>query len=109
MENVKDGTNATKENAPAVTKQTGTPKNYSYSTKKTKAHGACHAIEIAFRSGEWLTDREAHYKYQCKRFRNVLSELRERSWLFFDEWVSDVNEYGHSIRYKRYRLLKAGA
>lgn len=67
------------------------------------------AVELAFKRGEWLTDWDAHKRFGCSRFRTLMSELRNDGWLFHDEWVSGKNRYGNDAKWKRYKLIKAGA
>lgn len=107
MEKLNDGINATKEKAPAG-KATGTPKTENHSIRKTKADTADEAVIQAYQRGEWLTDWEAHQKYGCTRFRTLMTELRQKNWLFYDEWVEGENRYKNPARWKRYKLLKAG-
>ncbi len=101
---------ATKEKAPAVVSEQARAKDTdSHSIKKRKALTADDSVIQAFRRGEWLTDWDAHQKHGCSRFRTLMSELRQRGWLFYDEWVEGENRYKNPARWKRYKLLKAGA
>lgn len=97
----------TKEKAPAVTgRQARAEKAQEHSTAISTADDA---VMQAFIRGEWLTAWEAAFKYGCKRFHALMTELRRMGWLFYDEWVSGQNRYGNDARWKRYKLIKAGA
>ncbi len=109
MDKHNDGILATKENAPAVVSGQARAKDTdSNSTRKTIAGTADEAVIQAYQRGEWLTDWEAHQKHGCSRFRTLMSELRQRGWLFYDEWVEGENRYKNPARWKRYKLLKQG-
>lgn len=101
---------ATKENAPAVVSEQARAKDTdTNSIKKRKVFTADEAVRQAFKRDEWLTDAKAFTKYGCKRFKALMTELRQSGWIFYDEWQDGENRYGNSARWKRYRLIKAGA
>lgn len=93
-----------------VVKQARALPNQNGQCKYTRRPSSANeAVRQAFLNGEWLTERKVRDSTGCSRFRSILTELRYKGWIFFDEWVYGKNRYGKRSRWKRNRLLKAGA
>lgn len=53
-----------------------------------------------------ITPAEAFSCLGITKLATRISEMKQKGYVFYDEWVQDINRYGVPTRYKRYYLIK---
>ena len=52
-----------------------------------------------------ITPAEAFSHLGITKLATRISEMKQLGYIFYDEWVEDVNRFGIPTRYKRYSLI----